>query len=182
MNPKCEKCLVSGDVPCPALPATCNLLASGHPMAESFARQQIDLMGRMMGGVRVATQAGGGIHAAIPSSPGGCGCGSPPLATQLATAAKAAGRFIASGFQFARRETQEARWETCKACDKRHTVKVCHGNPDVIGQDRCSACGCYLIMKLRLPHETCPLGKWGEESPPPSGGQSGKTGGPGLTS
>jgi len=78
----------------------------------------------------------------------------PPSLPQLAmTAAKALGRFAASGFRKAPEETRLSRQAVCHAC------------PDwdaegFAGMGRCRKCGCSGI-KLSWASEQCPLGKWG---------------------
>ena len=84
----------------------------------------------------------------------GCGCGSPSAAQQVATAAAAAGRWVANGFRIARQDTQESRRTVCNGCDRREQQ-----------YDRCKECGCFISLKIRLPKERCPLSKWLEEEP-----------------
>jgi hypothetical protein len=47
-------------------------------------------------------------------------------------------------------EMSRRRLEVCKACDKwtGHT---------------CTICGCFTRLKVRLPAEACPIGKWAAE-------------------
>ena len=44
-------------------------------------------------------------------------------------------------------EESKARLEVCKGCDKR-TGKSC------------KVCGCFVNLKVRIPEEKCPIGKW----------------------
>ncbi len=77
----------------------------------------------------------------------------PSLPRLAATAARAIGRFAASGFQKAPEEIRLARQALCHTC------------PDwdaegYAGLGRCRKCGCSGI-KLSWASEQCPLGKWG---------------------
>ncbi len=73
----------------------------------------------------------------------------PNLATQAATAARAVGRFVGSGFKIASPADQAKRRAVCNGCEQRDTVT-----------DRCSACGCWLPAKQRMASEGCPKGFW----------------------
>ena len=44
----------------------------------------------------------------------------------------------------------ERRLAICKGCDQWH-------------KDRCRQCGCFTGLKVRLPAERCPMGKWEAE-------------------
>ena len=50
-------------------------------------------------------------------------------------------------------KTQEARINTCKACDLYYARS-----------HRCKQCGCRLKAKIRLAAAACPINKWGPES------------------
>jgi hypothetical protein len=75
----------------------------------------------------------------------------PPIAEQAANAAKAAGRFVASGLKTVDKAEYERRLAICKACDQ-YDAK----------QARCVLCGCRTKYKLRMATESCPLDppKW----------------------
>lgn len=97
---------------------------------------------------------------ATPPNPCG-GCGSPPpsianvqpsLAQQAATAAQAATRWAANGFRVASDETQASRRSACNSCEHRDAAR-----------DRCNICKCFLVLKLKLPKERCPISRWTEE-------------------
>lgn len=46
-------------------------------------------------------------------------------------------------------EKAEFRYSLCSACDLfLNTTK------------RCSDCGCFMILKTKLEHAACPIGKW----------------------
>lgn len=44
----------------------------------------------------------------------------------------------------------DARLDLCKACPE--YIKSTH---------QCKKCGCIMNLKVKVPHATCPLGKWG---------------------
>jgi len=43
------------------------------------------------------------------------------------------------------------RYEVCKVCPKK---------TGLLKIEKCKACGCVLFLKLIVPSEKCPLGKW----------------------
>jgi hypothetical protein len=57
---------------------------------------------------------------------------------------------IAEAVVTAESDMSRRRLEVCKACDKwtGHT---------------CTICGCFTGLKVRLPAEACPIGKWAAE-------------------
>ncbi len=63
------------------------------------------------------------------------------------TAAKAAAGFVGSGGQTVSVAVRQERLQVCRGCEY-HTGL------------RCRVCGCFTTVKVRLPHEACPLGKW----------------------
>lgn len=71
----------------------------------------------------------------------------PTITTMIASAAHAAVTFVASGGATVSDEVLAARLATCSTCSHYD------GN-------RCDLCGCYTAIKLRLPGEACPVGKW----------------------
>lgn len=47
-------------------------------------------------------------------------------------------------------ETRKYRYDLCKSC------------PSLIQSTKtCKKCGCFMKEKTKLPHASCPLGKWG---------------------
>ncbi len=73
----------------------------------------------------------------------------PSLGNQVASAAGAAVRFIASGFKTVSEEDANARLAICKTCE--------HFDPE---PERCRQCGCAMALKAYLKAEKCPVGKW----------------------
>lgn len=47
-------------------------------------------------------------------------------------------------------EAHKERMEICRSCPE--LIKV---------TEQCKKCGCFMFAKTKLPHATCPLGKWG---------------------
>lgn len=74
-------------------------------------------------------------------------------------ATKAAGRVIAAAVSGRRvlvaPEVRERRLDVCRACDE---------NP----RGRCMKCLCIVSRKTRLATESCPMGKWGIDTPSPT--------------
>ena len=66
------------------------------------------------------------------------------------SAARALTRFVGSGLKAVRAETLTFRRQQCGACVQYTGL-------------RCRVCGCFTNLKLRLPHEECPLGRWADE-------------------
>lgn len=51
-------------------------------------------------------------------------------------------------------EVASARYEICKAC------------PELIQTTKtCKKCGCFMAAKTKLPHASCPIGKWDAVEP-----------------
>jgi tetratricopeptide (TPR) repeat protein len=75
------------------------------------------------------------------------GVSGPGLLRMAFSAAKSITRFVGSGLKTVPAATQQKRLEACGQCS--HHTGV-----------RCKLCGCFTSVKARLPHETCPLGKW----------------------
>lgn len=67
----------------------------------------------------------------------------PPLLEQLGNAAKAAVRFVGSGFEVASDELQRERLSICSEC------------PNFV-EKRCALCGCTLMLKVASKAEYCP--------------------------
>ncbi|MGO8750659.1 MAG: DUF6171 family protein [Thermoguttaceae bacterium] len=57
-------------------------------------------------------------------------------------------RFLSSGCKTVARESFRVRVEQCLSCEHRT-------------DSRCTVCGCFFDLKARLPHEDCPIGRWG---------------------
>jgi tetratricopeptide (TPR) repeat protein len=71
----------------------------------------------------------------------------PGLLRMAYSAAKSMAKFVGSGLKAVPAATQQKRLQSCGQCA--HHTGV-----------RCKLCGCFTSVKARLPHETCPLGKW----------------------
>jgi hypothetical protein len=56
-------------------------------------------------------------------------------------------KFASSGFKTADDECYRLRVEQCLRCGHRKS-------------NRCSVCGCFFVLKAKLPHEDCPIGRW----------------------
>jgi hypothetical protein len=63
------------------------------------------------------------------------------------SATKAMAKFLGSGGKTTPAATGAQRLQTCATCEH-HTGL------------RCRLCGCFTNVKVRLLHESCPLGKW----------------------
>jgi tetratricopeptide (TPR) repeat protein len=62
-------------------------------------------------------------------------------------ATKAIAKFVGSGLKTVSPQIQQQRVQTCALCD--HHTGI-----------RCRLCGCFTSVKVRLPHERCPMDKW----------------------
>jgi tetratricopeptide (TPR) repeat protein len=71
----------------------------------------------------------------------------PGLLRMAFSAMKSMARFAGSGFKPTSAETCRTRLQTCERCEH-HTGL------------RCKVCGCFTNVKARMPHESCPIGKW----------------------
>lgn len=47
-------------------------------------------------------------------------------------------------------DVQKQRFDLCLSCDKLYTPTK-----------TCKVCGCFMQIKTWMPHQKCPLGKWG---------------------
>jgi hypothetical protein len=57
--------------------------------------------------------------------------------------------FVMPGTQYASQEEKDARYDICQGCERfAHSTK------------QCKECGCFMAIKTKLQHATCPLGKW----------------------
>lgn len=78
----------------------------------------------------------------------------PGLASQAASALKSSARFVSSGFKRVSNEVYNHRINICRACE--------FWEEDArMGYGKCKKCGCGK-GKHWLPHEQCPIGKWGK--------------------
>jgi hypothetical protein len=51
--------------------------------------------------------------------------------------------------EYALEEEADRRYDICKGC------------PELIDLTKqCKQCGCFMVMKTKLQHATCPLNKW----------------------
>jgi Tfp pilus assembly protein PilF len=73
--------------------------------------------------------------------------GSPGLLRMAFSAMKSMAHFAGSGFKPAPAGIYQKRLQTCGSCEH-HTGL------------RCKVCGCFTSIKARMPHESCPIGKW----------------------
>jgi tetratricopeptide (TPR) repeat protein len=60
---------------------------------------------------------------------------------------KSMAHFAGAGFKPTSNEVYQQRLQTCGPCEH-HTGL------------RCKVCGCFTSVKARMPHESCPIGKW----------------------
>ena len=56
-------------------------------------------------------------------------------------------KFAAGGFRTTGKELHQRRLAVCDDCEHRSGTN-------------CILCGCILPLKAKMPHETCPIGKW----------------------
>lgn len=71
----------------------------------------------------------------------------PGVFQMASTFTQSMAKFAAGGFQTTRDDMQKARLETCQTCAHRQ-------------HNRCVLCGCIISLKVKMPHEHCPIGKW----------------------
>src|SRR5262249_41892067 len=77
------------------------------------------------------------------------GVGYPPLAQQASNLAASLWDWAVSGFTMA------------TAREMANRLRICHGCPEYVADEqRCRLCGCYLLAKIRLKPEKCPIDKW----------------------
>ena len=76
----------------------------------------------------------------------------PPLWKQAVNFAGAVVTHIAAGLPEVDQPTFEARLATCRAC------------PELVGESRCSLCGCQMGFKAKWADQRCPLNKWPGEA------------------
>jgi tetratricopeptide (TPR) repeat protein len=73
--------------------------------------------------------------------------GGPGLLRMAFSFMKSMGQFAGAGFKPTTSEVYQKRLETCGPCEH-HTGL------------RCKVCGCFTRVKARMPHESCPIGRW----------------------
>jgi hypothetical protein len=39
-------------------------------------------------------------------------------------------------------------------------LAICKGCPELLPTGNCKKCGCFMSSKTKLPHASCPIGKW----------------------
>jgi hypothetical protein len=39
-------------------------------------------------------------------------------------------------------------------------MAICKGCPELLPTGNCKKCGCFMSSKTKLPHASCPIGKW----------------------
>jgi hypothetical protein len=71
------------------------------------------------------------------------------MATMAASLGRALWDWAVSGFTICTGAEMAKRLETCGSCDQ-----------FVIEETRCRLCGCFLMQKVRMKTEKCPLDKW----------------------
>jgi hypothetical protein len=73
--------------------------------------------------------------------------GGPGLLRMAFSFMKSMAHFAGAGFKPTSNEVYQQRLQTCGPCEH-HTGL------------RCKVCGCFTGVKARMPHESCPIGKW----------------------
>lgn len=79
-----------------------------------------------------------------------------PLAERARNFAAAAVRFAAGGFRTTSPAMLDHRLALCGGCERRRG-------------ELCTACGCIIDIKARMPAEFCPLGRWPDPNSPVPG-------------
>jgi hypothetical protein len=91
-----------------------------------------------------------------------------PARQLIGAAAKALVRWGAGGFRTVSDDTYQARLATCGACPQLTLApeRAIYEGLTLLSGDRrvCSACGCGVAAKAKLPDERCPLQKWNAAS------------------
>jgi hypothetical protein len=73
--------------------------------------------------------------------------GTPSLGQRAVSFGNSMAKFAAGGFQTTAASLQEQRLAICGGCPQYQSTM-------------CLACGCVVPLKVKMPHETCPLGRW----------------------
>jgi tetratricopeptide (TPR) repeat protein len=134
--------------------------------AQALARSSIDLFTALKsplvstlaehlerfrsGAALPAVPKGSAVTAGAAPAPAGAPSG-PGLLRMAMSAGKSLLQFAGSGMKTAAPQTQNARLQTCAGCP--HHTGV-----------RCRLCGCFTAIKTKMPHESCPIGKWQAET------------------
>ena len=79
----------------------------------------------------------------------------PKTLTKIRSASASVAKWARTGFVPVSENTYNERVSICDACE----FWKPSGN---LGMGKCLKCGCAR-GKLRIPHEKCPIGKWGSE-------------------
>ncbi len=96
-----------------------------------------------LGGAIVASVMPGQQQSQAASQPNS----GPGLLRMAMSATKAMATFVGSGMKTTPADLQQKRIQTCGACEH-HTGM------------RCKVCGCFTLVKSKMLHEDCPIGKW----------------------
>jgi|694.fasta_scaffold127936_3 hypothetical protein len=78
----------------------------------------------------------------------------PGFLKQARTAGFSIKKWIEDGGKVLSDEQFDARQSVCKGCEF-------WSEKAMMGGGRCLKCGCSTKFKLRMPHEKCPIDKWG---------------------
>ena len=79
----------------------------------------------------------------------------PKTLTKIRSASASVAKWARTGFVPVSEKTYNERVSICDACE----FWQASGN---LGMGKCLKCGCAR-GKLKIPHEKCPIGKWGSE-------------------
>lgn len=109
----------------------------------------------------------------LPAKLGGRKPKPPSMPEKFVSAMKAVREFVRSGGEILNGDSVAARISACDLCDQKTSF---------IGRPVCGACGCFIQLKAKLPHEHCPLQKWPGDPPAPPGGCGSCGGGSGAAS
>jgi Family of unknown function (DUF6171) len=71
----------------------------------------------------------------------------PGIMQRAATFGTSMAKFAAGGFHTTAGDLQQQRLVVCRSCQQ-------------LQNNMCLACGCIIPLKVKMPHETCPLGRW----------------------
>jgi len=120
----------------------------GHPNLKMFADNLEHYRTRAAAFAWVGAGSPDPPQAALASQdPAGAG---PGLLRMALSVGRAMVQYVGSGMKTVASAIQQERLQTCGRCE--HHTGV-----------RCRLCGCFTSVKTRLPHESCPLGKWAKK-------------------
>jgi hypothetical protein len=71
----------------------------------------------------------------------------PGLLQRATTFGTSMAKFAAGGFQTSTGDLQQSRLAVCQSCPQ-------------LQNNMCLACGCIIPLKVKMPLEHCPLGRW----------------------